>query len=322
MLWADGGPRQRLLLVTLPRWDVRGLPPALLLPLLRRLGRLGVERAAGHPAPLRPEAADGPAGLGGTHGPLGGGARASRAHAGEELSETRLVEDTVRRMREEWRVLPARRLSRAAEGRRWPSSSTSTASRVADQAWQVLRDHVCRCLRNFYRLPLLAEIRRTPRERWILIEDSPRVRVRGHADLRGAGLRLLDAGRPARAGRLEDRQPRPRGDGDPAGRVRALRAGHPGSGPGPRGPPGGEPPGGRGHRAPVGRGATRRDPRAAPALDPGHEGLAPRRGCNVAALEDFERTEDLRLCRWCNFKAVCRPGAPGRGVGRRRRGAR
>jgi len=28
---------------------------------------------------------------------------------------------------------------------------------------------------------------------------------------------------------------------------------------------------------------------------------------NVAALEDFERTEDLRLCRWCNFKAVCRP---------------
>ena len=28
---------------------------------------------------------------------------------------------------------------------------------------------------------------------------------------------------------------------------------------------------------------------------------------NVAALEDFERTEDLRICRWCNFKAVCRP---------------
>ena len=26
-----------------------------------------------------------------------------------------------------------------------------------------------------------------------------------------------------------------------------------------------------------------------------------------SSLEDFERTEDLRLCRWCNFKAVCRP---------------
>ena len=28
---------------------------------------------------------------------------------------------------------------------------------------------------------------------------------------------------------------------------------------------------------------------------------------NVAALEDFEQTEELRLCRWCNFKVVCRP---------------
>jgi hypothetical protein len=28
---------------------------------------------------------------------------------------------------------------------------------------------------------------------------------------------------------------------------------------------------------------------------------------NMAALADFERTEDLRICRWCNFRAVCRP---------------
>jgi hypothetical protein len=28
---------------------------------------------------------------------------------------------------------------------------------------------------------------------------------------------------------------------------------------------------------------------------------------NLAVLEDFERTEELRLCRWCNFKGVCRP---------------
>ena len=28
---------------------------------------------------------------------------------------------------------------------------------------------------------------------------------------------------------------------------------------------------------------------------------------NVAVLSDFERTEDLRICRWCNFRAVCRP---------------
>ena len=28
---------------------------------------------------------------------------------------------------------------------------------------------------------------------------------------------------------------------------------------------------------------------------------------NVARLEDFERTEELRICRWCNFRRVCRP---------------
>jgi len=28
---------------------------------------------------------------------------------------------------------------------------------------------------------------------------------------------------------------------------------------------------------------------------------------NAAALADFEKTEDLRICRWCNFRAVCRP---------------
>ena len=28
---------------------------------------------------------------------------------------------------------------------------------------------------------------------------------------------------------------------------------------------------------------------------------------NLAEEENFEKTEDLRLCRWCNFRAVCRP---------------
>jgi len=28
---------------------------------------------------------------------------------------------------------------------------------------------------------------------------------------------------------------------------------------------------------------------------------------NVAVIDDFERTEDLRICRRCNFRAVCRP---------------
>jgi len=28
---------------------------------------------------------------------------------------------------------------------------------------------------------------------------------------------------------------------------------------------------------------------------------------NLAVMEDFEKTEELRICRWCNFRAVCRP---------------
>jgi len=28
---------------------------------------------------------------------------------------------------------------------------------------------------------------------------------------------------------------------------------------------------------------------------------------NVAVIDAFERTEELRICRWCNFRVVCRP---------------
>src|SRR3989442_10426245 len=69
-----------------------------------------------------------------------------------------------------------------------------------------------------------------------------RLRLRGHADLRGPGLRLLDDGRPARPRGLEDGEPRPRGDRRPAGRLRPLRPRHPRGLARARGPPRGEPP--------------------------------------------------------------------------------
>ena len=31
---------------------------------------------------------------------------------------------------------------------------------------------------------------------------------------------------------------------------------------------------------------------------------------NVAREADFEKTEHVRICRWCNFRAVCRPELP------------
>ncbi len=31
---------------------------------------------------------------------------------------------------------------------------------------------------------------------------------------------------------------------------------------------------------------------------------------NLAEEANFEKTEDLRICRWCNFRGVCRPELP------------
>jgi hypothetical protein len=31
---------------------------------------------------------------------------------------------------------------------------------------------------------------------------------------------------------------------------------------------------------------------------------------NLAEEAGFEKTEELRICRWCNFRAVCRPELP------------
>ena len=31
---------------------------------------------------------------------------------------------------------------------------------------------------------------------------------------------------------------------------------------------------------------------------------------NLGAEVDFEKTENRRICRWCNFRSVCRPELP------------
>jgi hypothetical protein len=178
---------------------------------------------------------------------------------------------------------------------------------VSDRTWQALRDHVLRCLRTFQRLPLLREIRETPRERWILLEDIRAFHFEGtpvyaapdfgfwtRADrlalvdwktgspdpeetavqLGCYGLyaaEVLDV-EPALVDLLEVnlREGAVTTHAWDAARVDAIR-----------------------ERLRLSIRAMRawlRDPEA-----------------NVAVLEDFERTEELRLCRWCNFRAVCRP---------------
>jgi hypothetical protein len=178
---------------------------------------------------------------------------------------------------------------------------------VKDRAWQVLRDHVCRCLRNFHRLPLLADIRATPRERWILIEDIRAFEFEGTPVYaapdfgywtREDRLALVDwktgspnpdetavqlGGYALYARDILDVSPE---------RVDLLEVN-------------------------LRAGEVTVHPWDVARLDEIRERLRLSiRGmkawlreadANVAALEDFERTEDLRLCRWCNFKAVCRP---------------
>src|SRR5581483_5969973 len=79
LCWADAGAGQRLLLVALAGRHVPGVPAPVLLPLLRRVGGMGAERAGGPPAPLRPEAAHRTSGVGGTRGARRGGAPAEGA---------------------------------------------------------------------------------------------------------------------------------------------------------------------------------------------------------------------------------------------------
>jgi len=231
-------------------------------------------------------------------------------HAGRMLPEAWLLEETVRRMRDEWRF------SRRGGYRERPKDGVALfeheyAVEVRGQTWQLLRDHVLRCLRNFHRLPLLDEIRRAPPERWTLIEDIRAFTFEGtpvfaapdfgfwtSADrlalvdwktgspdpdetavqLGGYALYARDILEvsPEHVDLLEVNLRAGEVTAHPwdESRLEEIRE--------------------RLRLSIRGMKAWLRDPDA-----------------NVAAVEDFERTEDLRLCRWCNFKAVCRPELAG-----------
>lgn len=224
---------------------------------------------------------------------------------GRELPEGWLVEEFVQRMRREWRFSRDRGY--------WDAPKEAAlfeheyGLQIAPREWQVLRDHVVRCLRNFYRLPLLAEIRRTPPERWILIEEIRAFEFEGTAIYAAPDfgywtaeerLALVDwkTGSPApeesalqlggyalyareilevdpeRVDLLEVNLREPSVIRHPwdAGRLKEVTE--------------------QLRLSIRGMKAWLRDPEA-----------------NLAVLDDFERTEELRLCRGCNFRAVCRP---------------
>lgn len=225
--------------------------------------------------------------------------------AGRELPERWLVEETVTRMRREWKASHKRHYWQSPK----PGGLFEHEYRIAvrEEDWQALRDHVVRCLRNFYRLDLLQEIRQTPREQWVLIEEIRAFEFEGTAVYaapdfaywtRERRLTLVDwktGASDADAIALQLgcyalyaqevlrvppdlvdllgvnlRERTVQSVQWDAGKLDEIRE----------------------HLKLSIRSmkAWLRDPSA-----------------NLAVLEDFERTEELRLCRWCNFRAVCRP---------------
>ena len=114
-------------------------------------------------------------------------------HDGRELPVEPFIRDVIERMRGEWRQ------SRAGLYREEPKTTALFEHEyrvlLKAEVWQALSRNVATCLRNFFRLPLLATIRRTTPEHWSIRALVEVVRVRGHAHLDGARLRLLDGRR-------------------------------------------------------------------------------------------------------------------------------
>ena len=105
---------------------------------------------------------------------------ALRAFAhGRELPPEPFIRDVVERMRQDWRSSHARRY--------WETPKTAALFEheygvdVKAETWQALSRHVASCVRTFFRLPLLAEIRRTPLEHWLIEYSSKAFEFEGTA---------------------------------------------------------------------------------------------------------------------------------------------
>ncbi len=226
-------------------------------------------------------------------------------YEGRELPESWLIEETVKRMRREWKASNERQYWQIPKTGGLFEHEYRIAVRPED--WQVLRDHVIRCLRNFYRLPLLAQIKKLARERWVIIEEIHTFDFEG-TPVYGAP----DFAYWTESGRLalvdwKTGAPNPDGSALQLGCYalyarEVLRV---------------EPALVDLLDVNLREGAVQQYPWDVAKLDAVREHLRLSiRGMrawlrdpatNLAAPEDFERTEDLRICRWCNFRAVCRP---------------
>ena len=224
---------------------------------------------------------------------------------GREVPVEPFIADVIGRMRAEWRS------SRDFRYREAPKTTAlfehEYALDLKAEVWQMLRRNVETCLRNFFKLPLLAQARRTPPEHWS-IEHWSKV-----FDFEGTRVwSAPDFGFWNDVGRLTLVDWKTGGSNPEATSFQlgcyALYAQ--------------EVLGVKPDSVDLLE-ANLREPAVTPVawddarLEQIREQLRlsirsmraylADPDTNQARLEDFERTEELRICRWCNFKAVCRP---------------
>jgi hypothetical protein len=224
---------------------------------------------------------------------------------GRGVPEEPFIADVIERMRGEWRS------SKAARYRESPKTLAlfehEYAVELKPEAWKVLSQNVVNCLRHFFHLPLLAAIRQTAPEHWSIEHWSKVFQFEetavwvapdfgfwteegrlalvdwktGGTSAEGASFQLgcyaLYAvevlGVPPKQTDLIEvnlREPTVTAHRWDDERLEAVRA------------------------------QIRLSIRSMKAYLADAE-------ANVAVIDGFERTEELRICRWCNFRAVCRP---------------
>jgi hypothetical protein len=224
---------------------------------------------------------------------------------GRDLPVEPFIADVVERMRGEWRS------SKAGRYRESPKTLAlyehEYAVDLKPEVWQALSRNVTVCLRNFFRLPLVAAIRKTPPEHWS-IEHWSKV-----FDFEGTPVWMApdfgfwtDDGRLAlvdwkTGGATPDGAAFQLGCyalyadevlGVPPAKVDLFEANL---------------------REPEVTQLSWNDDRLEAIKEQLRLSIRSMKAylvdpaANVAALADFEKTEDLRICKWCNFRVVCRP---------------
>jgi len=223
---------------------------------------------------------------------------------GHDVPVEPFVADVIERMRADWRS------SRAGRYRDSPKTVAlfehEYAVDLKPEVWQAMSRNVATCLRNFFRLDLVARIRTTSPEHWSIEHWSKIFDFEGTPIWIAPDFGFWDDGRLA----LVDWKT---GASDPDATAFQLGCyalyAHAVLGVEPA-------------RVDLYE-ANLREPAVTPLrwddarLEAIREQLRlsirsmkayladPE--ANAAVIDDFERTEDLRICRWCNFRAVCRP---------------